>query len=320
VVVAIPPPSAENESDERVGICSNRSDFAVSVMYDLLCNLNDHEMDAMWKQIWKLNVTERVRCFIRLFMHSRLLTNQLKSKMGLGHAMCRYCGDVEETSIHALRDCTLVVPFWLQIVPMEDRNIFFMEEQHQWIRTNLNKCMKYQDGSAWCDYLATACHNLWMWRNKEMHDENFVRPVYTVQHVNNRVKDYHQAKRANDVVGGREYVMQQIGWQPPSGNFVKINTDEARKQCSRARCGGIIRGSQGEWLGGFAKRVGDCSAFVAELWGVLEGLEYARRLGFMAVELNTDSVTVAQVILKGTLKSPMGATMVRKIRRLLALD
>jgi hypothetical protein len=79
-IAAIPPPSAENESDERVVIGGNRSDFAVSVMYDLLCNLNDHEMDAMWKQIWKLNVTERVRCFIWLFMHSRLLTNQLKRK------------------------------------------------------------------------------------------------------------------------------------------------------------------------------------------------------------------------------------------------
>jgi hypothetical protein len=79
-MAAIPPLSAENGSDERVGIGGNRTGFAVSVMYDLLCNLNGHETDAVWKKIWRLNVTERVRCFIWLFMHSRLLTNQLKRK------------------------------------------------------------------------------------------------------------------------------------------------------------------------------------------------------------------------------------------------
>jgi ribonuclease HI len=87
-------------------------------------------------------------------------------------------------------------------------------------------------------------------------------------------------------------VNKQIGWKPPIGNFVKLNTDGARKQNNKAGCGGVIRGSQGEWFGGFAKGVGDCSAFVAELWRVFEGLEYARRLGFVNVELNTDSVTV----------------------------
>jgi ribonuclease HI len=97
-----------------------------------------------------------------------------------------------------------------------------------------------------------------------------------------------------------------IGWQPPSGHFVKLNTDGACKENNRAGCGGIIRGNQGEWLGGFAKGVGVCSAFVAELWGVLEGLQYARRLRFMAVELNIDSVTVVQVIKTGKLSSPIG--------------
>jgi hypothetical protein len=39
-------------------------------------------------------------------------------------------------------------------------------------------------------------------------------------------------------------------------------------------CGGIVCGSQGEWIGGFAKCVGSCSAFVAEVWEVLVGLRY----------------------------------------------
>ncbi|MCI30713.1 ribonuclease H protein, partial [Trifolium medium] len=48
----------------------------------------------------------------------------------------------------------------------------------------------------------------------------------------------------------------------------------------RAGCGGVTRGSQGEWLGSFAKKVGDCDAFTAEFWGVLEGLCMESKLDF----------------------------------------
>ncbi|MCI88056.1 ribonuclease H protein, partial [Trifolium medium] len=69
-------------------------------------------------------------------------------------------------------------------------------------------------------------------------------------------------------------------WKPPEENYVKLNTDGACKEGGRrAGCGGVIRGNQGEWLGDFVKGVGYCNAFVAELWGVLEGLRLAQRLG-----------------------------------------
>ncbi|GAU14017.1 hypothetical protein TSUD_168420 [Trifolium subterraneum] len=152
-------------------------------MYDLLSKFNQQELDPVRSKVWKLAVTERVR--------------------------------FEETSLHALRDCPLIVPFWLRVVPMEERSIFFMEEHQQWIRTNLNKCRNQRIGSAWS---------------------------------------------------------------------------------------------------------GDCSAFVAELWGVFEGLSYVRRLGFMAVELNIDLVMVVHVITKGILQSPVGAMLVRHIQRLIDLD
>jgi hypothetical protein len=37
--------------------------------------------------------------------------------------------------------------------------------------------------------------------------------------------------------------------------------------------------SNGNWICGFAKSLGTCNAFVAELWGVLEGLNLARVQG-----------------------------------------
>jgi L1 cell adhesion molecule like protein len=37
--------------------------------------------------------------------------------------------------------------------------------------------------------------------------------------------------------------------------------------------------------------LGDCSIVISELWGILEGLRLAWRLGFLRVELRSDSLS-----------------------------
>jgi ribonuclease HI len=54
-------------------------------------------------------------------------------------------------------------------------------------------------------------------------------------------------------------------------------------------CGGVIRGSEGEWLDGFAKRISNCNTYIVELWGILEGSRFAKDRGFTLVELEVDS-------------------------------
>ena len=43
-----------------------------------------------------------------------------------------------------------------------------------------------------------------------------------------------------------------IRWKPPPFNWAKLNTDGKCKGGNIAGCGGIIRGSDGEWIGGFS--------------------------------------------------------------------
>ncbi|MCH81217.1 F-box/LRR-repeat protein [Trifolium medium] len=82
----------------------------------------------------------------------------------------------------------------------------------------------------------------------------------------------------------------------------------------------FIRESQGKWLGGFAKCVGLCSVFVAELWGVLEGLRCVRRLGFSNVEVNIDSTLVVQVMKERRVTSSQGYALAKQIWKLLDSD
>jgi ribonuclease HI len=195
-----------------------------------------------------------------------------------------------------------------------------MEDTKAWIVLNLTKGRTRGRGGEWRDIWATTCHSLWMWRNKETHDEEFIRPIQSVNYVYKAVEDYKHAKQVTDMIGGNEYSLVEVGWKPPVGSFVRLNTDGARKNDNRTGCGGVIRGNQGEWLGGFAKGVGDCSAFMAELWGVFEGLALAKRMGLRKIELHIDSAVVVQMLLSRKLGGNSGGSLVLNIRKLLELD
>lgn len=66
----------------------------------------------------------------------------------------------------------------------------------------------------------------------------------------------------------------------------------ARASSNMAGCGGLLRGEHGEWLGGFARNLGDTTTYVAELWGVYEGLKLAHSLGVCFLEVQLDSLVV----------------------------
>ncbi|GAU34270.1 hypothetical protein TSUD_321160 [Trifolium subterraneum] len=178
----------------------------------------------------------------------------------------------------------------------------------------------WQGRGSWSDVWALSCHCLWSWRNKEMYEVNFSRPSRPPQHVLKLAEEYFDAVSNNAIVTVSNTSVSEIGWIPPRDLFVRLNTDGAYKEHVVAGCGGLIRGSQGEWLGGFAKCVGLCSAFVAELWGVLERLRFVYRLGFRRVELHTDFVAVAQVLQKGSSLSTNGGALLKQIWQLLELD
>ncbi|KAK2448079.1 TMV resistance protein N [Trifolium repens] len=234
--------------------------------------------------------------------------------------MCLYCGDVEETILHVLRDCPLAKDIWLSVIPLHDRGVFFMGELKTWMSFNLNNSVCWNATVDWCDFWALVCHCLWTWRNKEQHIDSFVRPYRPVQYIMKLVDDYVHATNTISAVIERNRMISMIAWVPPKATFVKLNTDGAYKDNQTAGCGGVIRGTQGEWLGGFAKHVGLCSAFMAELWGVYEGLRYASRMGFTKVELNIDSEAVVQVIKARRVRNSSGNTLVKQIRRLLDMN
>ncbi|KAK8511937.1 hypothetical protein V6N12_074626 [Hibiscus sabdariffa] len=74
-IVAVPPPN-ENFSTDTLGWRWNDNmDFSISSAYDFLMSNNLHPSDAVWKRIWTLEVSQRVRVFLWVTLHQRHLTN-----------------------------------------------------------------------------------------------------------------------------------------------------------------------------------------------------------------------------------------------------
>lgn len=80
-----------------------------------------------------------------------------------------------------------------------------------------------------------------------------------------------------------------------------------------AGCGGLCRDSAGRWLCGFSRNIGSCNAFIAEIWGVLEGLRLAQSRGFSHLELQIDSATVADNLKGKGSKNALGGRLIDKV-------
>ncbi|MCI13994.1 putative non-LTR retroelement reverse transcriptase [Trifolium medium] len=127
----------------------------------------------------------------------------------------------------------------------------------------------------------------------EQHNNHFMRPTNAGYYILQKVKEYHASSVVSLVATQVHRTASHIGWKPPDDDWIKLNTDGACKERS---------------------------AYVAELWGVLEGLNYAWRLGIPRVELNVDSAAVVKVINEGGTNSAMGYSLVKDILRLLSLE
>ena len=87
--------------------------------------------------------------------------------------------------------------------------------------------------------------------------------------------------------------LKAIRWEKPPAGWKKLNTDGSCLSGSdRAGCGGLVRDEHGSWIGGFTRYIGSTNSFIAELWGLREGLLLCCNLNidFLVVEMDAQVV------------------------------
>ncbi|KAH1055550.1 hypothetical protein J1N35_033615 [Gossypium stocksii] len=96
-------------------------------------------------------------------------------------------------------------------------------------------------------------------------------------------------------------------------NSIFLNIDGAvQLQSGNAAAGGVVCDANGDWIFGYNRRLGKCSIFNAELWGILEGLRLIQIRVHDKVIIQSDSLEVVKAILESTsIKS--NSALIRRI-------
>ncbi|GAU50328.1 hypothetical protein TSUD_290640 [Trifolium subterraneum] len=310
---ALLPPQNDGDTDRRVCSGTDNGQFSIASAYKLVCNFSDNSREMEWLRIWKLKVPERITSFIWLVRHDRLLTNYRKSKMHIGEPWCTHCVDIVEDTLHVLRDCPLAKSVWCNLLNNAARENSFAAELKDWIHMNLQQDLGRNMHMEWYGVWATSCHSLWTWRNRETHDETRLRPIHPWRYILDCHLQYMAANVNNIALSTRQQMEVDIAWQQPEAGWVVLNTDGASKMDVAAGCGGLLRNSHGQWIGGFSRHLGICSAYLAELWGVLDGLRLARERGITKLKVQVDSRVVVQTLNSSNIGSTVGSMEIYSI-------
>jgi ribonuclease HI len=240
--------------------------------------------------------------------------------MHIGVPWCSHCVDIVEDTLHVLRDCPLAKSVWCNLLTSNGRSTFFTGTIKDWVLLNLHQNLGKNMDRDWSCVWATCCYFLWTWRNREAHDDSRLRPYRPWSFILEWVDHYRRAD-VNDITSSITRLgAVDIAWQSPEDGWICLNTDGASKSGEIAGCGGLLRNSHGQWINGFSRNLGRCSAYIAELWGVLEGLRLARASGISKLQVHVDSQVVVHTINNTKDGSFVGWRLIKEIRRMLELD
>ena len=90
--------------------------FTLKSAYSLIPPQPKDLMQDVWKRIWKLQVPQRLRMFVWLLTHGKVMTNSKRYKRGfITNPCCCWCHNMEEDLNHVFQSCPKAVAFWAKL-------------------------------------------------------------------------------------------------------------------------------------------------------------------------------------------------------------
>ncbi|CAN1840120.1 Putative ribonuclease H protein At1g65750 [Linum perenne] len=117
------------ESDTSESSPDPKGKFSISSAYDIITAANTNTDPSLWKLVWKWKGPNRVKHFLWLVAHNRLLTNAERHKRHMStDDSCRLCPDSVEDAIHIIRDCRVAKKLWNEFLPpLQADGVLFRE-------------------------------------------------------------------------------------------------------------------------------------------------------------------------------------------------
>ena len=86
-------------------------------------------------------------------------------------------------------------------------------------------------------------------------------------------------------------------WLPPPPSWIKVNVDgSVYWSLNRSGVGGVLRDTNGIWVGGFSCVTSNCDVLHNELYAILHGLSFAWEKGYKEVICESDSLQAIKIV------------------------
>ncbi|XP_026383885.1 uncharacterized protein LOC113279409 [Papaver somniferum] len=220
---------------------------------------------------------------------------------------CCLCGIAEETLDHVLFSCSFAARAWTWI-----SQIFGLTPNN-----NRIICFKAAKGKSqmvrelWLLANLVIKSELWALRNKGVFEQKKPNWNMFFKHVLKLIQDYsvrlkgYMNNCAEDIVILDYFRVQhrwvkfqqpiECFWHPPENNEIQLCCDgAARGNPCRAGAGVVARDSSCNITGAMSIGLGVTTNYLAELYGIITGMEWATRWGVRRICIHSDSSSVVE--------------------------
>ncbi|KAL4303140.1 hypothetical protein GQ457_10G015890 [Hibiscus cannabinus] len=115
-IFACPAPNSLSSDDVPCWRWTAKRAFTTNSAYVALGD-SSNPNSSVWRVLWKVSVPQRVRTFLWLTVHGKLLTNQERVRRSLTIVDAYFlCNNGSEDVLHVLRDCIRARTVWRQVI------------------------------------------------------------------------------------------------------------------------------------------------------------------------------------------------------------
>ncbi|CAN1174693.1 Putative ribonuclease H protein At1g65750, partial [Linum perenne] len=307
-----------NEEDGMIWGPDSRGRFSIASAYEITTATNYDSAANLWKCVWKWQGPNRIKHFLWLVAHNRLLTNSERNRRHMTtEDCCRLCPNSTEDSLHVLRDCRSARDFWVNFAPVSKDASFFTGTIQEWLP-------KYIGDADFGLQFGIALWLIWKTRNEDIFEGKKVTSDQLRLRVHSWIAGVRETMKASSfLLSGIDDRRREtlISWIPAPDDWVTVNTDGSVLQPqSLAAGGGIVRDSHGNKIAAFSANFGRCSIMRAELRAAALGLEVAWNSGCRKVNIQVDSTAAINAIQGDPNSSGRHCQVLQRIRNLCDRD
>lgn len=293
------------EEDEIYWTGEESGKFTVNSAYTMTNTGTTSMQDKGWDNIWKLRVANRIRVFIWLARHERILCNGEKNRRHLSdNPNCPSCTNAFEDTNHTIRGCPEARDIWKKLVCNKEYQRLESMSLNEWFDTNTGGKVNTSFGKNWPEVFAITTWWIWRWRNDLVFNNEKREINDKIKWITMQVEETRRAFSNNNSVVRKGTIIQTrtLRWTKPPRGVMALNTDGSfEKNTERAGCAGVLRDENGGWIEGYGCLIPAMNAAVTEGWAVLNGITWLWNKGLKKVIIQCDSKKVVDWIEGGDL-------------------